>query len=395
MQINKVAAGIAEKFRQAFNSEPLVVRSPGRVNLIGEHTDYNGGFVLPAAIDKAVYVALGKSNDDMCQFIAADMQEQYSGNINNLKKIERHWYDYINGVVDQLQKAGYTIPGFNCVIGGDIPTGAGMSSSAAVECAVLYALNETFHLKLDTLSMVKLAQKAENEYVGVQCGIMDQFASMFGKKGNVIKLDCRSLEFEYTPFVTDDIKIVLFDTNIKHSLASSEYNTRRLQCETGVAMIQEFHPQVKTLRDANMDMLTKYVLPKDKVVYDRCRYVVEEIQRLQAACIDLVHNDRVAFGKKMYATHEGLSKLYDVSCRELDFLVEFVKNEKAVLGARMMGGGFGGCTINLIKEGAIAEIAARIAKAYQDAFNMEMKMYVTQIEDGTNIINVHHYAAQL
>ena len=383
---NKIAGAVAEKFREAFNTEPLVVRSPGRVNLIGEHTDYNDGFVLPAAINKAIYVAAAISISDQCYFIAADMNEEYKTDINNLQKIEGHWSVYINSVIDQLQKAGYPIAGFNCVIGGDIPTGSGMSSSAAVECAVLFALNEMFSLGLDKMAMVKIAQRAENVYVGVQCGIMDQFASMFGKKDHVIKLDCRSLQYEYKPFDMKGIRIVLFDTSIKHSLASSEYNIRRLQCEAGVAMIQQHHPKVKKLRDVSLAMLDQYVLPQDEKVYLRCSFIVEEIQRLQDACVDLEKNDMISFGKKMFATHKGLSELYDVSCKELDFMVDFVTNEPSVLGARMMGGGFGGCTINLIKEDAIEAISRRIEKVYNAAFGIDMKVYVSTIEEGTSIV---------
>ena len=383
---NKIAGAIAEKFRAAFNTEPLLVRSPGRVNLIGEHTDYNDGFVLPAAINKAIYVATGVSKNNQCHFIATDMNDEYKSDVNNLKKIEGHWSVYINSVIAQLQKAGYSIAGFNCVIGGDIPTGSGMSSSAAVECAVLFALNEMFSLGIDKMAMVKIAQQAENKYVGVQCGIMDQFASMFGKKNHVIKLDCRSLQYEYKPFDMEGIRIVLFDTSIKHSLASSEYNTRRLQCEAGVAMIQQHHPEVKKLRDVSLAMLDQYVLPQDEKVYLRCSFIVEEIQRLQDACVDLENNDMISFGKKMFATHKGLSELYDVSCRELDFMVDFVKNKSAVLGARMMGGGFGGCTINLVKEDAVGALSGRIEKAYRATFGIDMKVYVVTIENGTSVI---------
>ena len=380
---NEVAHNIEQMFLQAFGADPVLVRSPGRVNLIGEHTDYNNGFVLPAAINKAIYVAVGKSGNDMCEYIAADIDETYIGSIHELKQEAGHWSLYINGVIDQLQKAGHSIEGFNCVIGGDIPTGAGVSSSAAVECAMIFALNELFQLGLDKITMVKLAQKAENEFVGVKCGIMDQFASMFGKKNQVIKLDCRSLEYEYKPFNLEGIRIVLFDTQVKHSLASSAYNTRRQECEKGVAIVKEFHPAVESLRDITPQMLEEHVRPVDETVYRRCRFVVDEIQRLQDACADLEKNNIKAFGEKMYSTHTGLSEWYDVSCAELDFLISLVKDEPAVLGARMMGGGFGGCTINLVKEEAIEALAQKVKEAYDQQFNLDMKFYVASIEDGT------------
>jgi galactokinase len=375
---------VADIYREVFGEEPLLVRSPGRVNLIGEHTDYNEGFVLPAAINKAIYIASGKRNDDELHFIAADIDERYSSSLSSFQKKPGHWSDYINGVVDQLLKAGHKLSGFNCVLGGDIPTGAGLSSSAAVECSVIFSLNQLFGLGLDKMTMVKLAQKAENEYVGVQCGIMDQFASMFGKAGHAIRLDCRSLEYTYEPLDLKGIRIVLFDTNVKHSLAGSEYNTRRKQCEEGVALVRSHHPHVKSLRDVSEEMVEQYLRHHDITVYERCLYVVQEIERLQQACSDLEKNDLVSFGKKMFATHHGLSKLYDVSCKELDFLVEQVRNEPAVLGARMMGGGFGGCTINLIKEESIDRISASIAEAYRKAYNTDLKTYVTETKDGTS-----------
>jgi galactokinase len=231
-----------------------------------------------------------------------------------------------------------------------------------------------------------MAQQAEHEYAGVLCGIMDQFASMMGKKDHVIKLDCSSLEYEYVPLKLDGIKILLLNTNVRHSLASSEYNTRRRECEKGVAWIKEFEPQVNSLKDVSIEMLDKYLLPKDKTVDRRCRFVVEEVARLQAACNDLQQGDINALGKRMFETHNGLSKMYEVSCRELDFLADFVKNNKTVLGARMMGGGFGGCTINLVHENAISELLTAIKPAYENAMNLPLTYYVASVEDGTAIV---------
>jgi len=251
---------VTEKFNDLFAEDPLVIRSPGRVNLIGEHTDYNHGFVLPAAIDKAIYMAITRRDDNELHIVSSDLDHSYRGKVNQLEPSSLQWPDYILGVIQQLRKDGHAVGGFNCVFGGEIPLGAGLSSSAALECATAYSLNEIYGLGLDTLTMVKLSQKAENEFVGVQCGIMDQFASMFGKKDHVIRLDCRSLEYEYVPFNMDGIGIVLFDSNVKHSLASSEYNTRRRQCEAGVRMIGSHRPEVHRLRDVNMEMLDEWVV---------------------------------------------------------------------------------------------------------------------------------------
>ena len=332
-----LASRIAERFKSLFAEDPVVIRSPGRVNLIGEHTDYNNGFVLPGAINKSIYMAVSRRDDNELHLISQDLDLSYRGDTDHIVPSSLEWPDYLLGVVGQLQKAGKPVGGFNCVFGGDIPPGAGMSSSAALECATIYSLNEIFGLGLDTLTMVKLAQRSENEFVGVKCGIMDQFASMFGRKQQVIRLDCQSLEYEYVPFNTEGIRIVLFDTRVKHSLASSEYNTRRQQCEAGVRLIQAHHPQVHSLRDVVPEMLDRYVAPADPILYKRCLYVVEENSRLLAACEDLRKGDIASFGRKMFATHEGLSTQYEVSCPELDFLVDHVKDHPAVLGARMMG----------------------------------------------------------
>jgi galactokinase len=365
---------------------PVIVRSPGRVNIIGEHTDYNEGFVLPAAINKAAYIAISLRNDDAVHLYAHDLNKTYTIRIGEIKPSigkGASWPNYILGVVAQFIKKGITVKGFNAVLTSDVPVGAGLSSSAAVECATAFALNELFETKFDRITMALMAQKAEHEYAGVMCGIMDQFASMMGKKDHVIKLDCRSLEFVHVPFKLEGIKILLLNTNVKHSLASSEYNTRRNECHRAVEWIKEYEPQVNSLRDVTEAMLEKYVLPKDELIDKRARFVVQEIERLTTGCNDLQNGDIISLGKKMFATHEGLSKMYGVSCPELDWLVEFVKTNDAVLGARMMGGGFGGCTINLVKEEAIDALVEAVKPAYEKAMKLPLTYYIASVEDGT------------
>lgn len=364
----------------------LVVRSPGRVNIIGEHVDYNEGFVLPAAIDKAIYVAVSKCADEKINLYSVSFKEKYEVAAADIQPTKT-WATYILGVADQLIKRGYKIGGFNLVVDGDVPVGAGLSSSAAVECATVFALNNLFELGIDKMEMVLIAQKAEHTFSGVMCGIMDMFASIFGKKDHVIKLDCKTLVYEYKPFVLDGYKIVLLNTNVEHSLSSSAYNERRRQCEQGVAWVKELHPTVNSLRDVSMEMLDKYVATKDAVVYNRCKYVVEEIQRLLNGCKDLEDGNIAALGKKMFATHEGLSKLYEVSCKEADWLVDAAKNNANVLGARMMGGGFGGCTINIVKDEAIDQLVEKLSQGYKEKMGLELSAYISNIENGTEVID--------
>jgi len=381
-----------EKLRAEFierhKIEPeIIVRSPGRVNIIGEHTDYNNGFVLPASIDKAAYMAISLRDDDQIHLLAKDLNETFSISIPELKPIgDVSWPNYILGAVAQFQKKNIPLKGFNAILTSDVPIGAGLSSSAAVECATVFALNELLQTNLSKIEMVLMAQKAEHEYAGVFCGVMDQFASVMGKRDHVIKLDCRSLEYEYVPFNLDGIKILLLNTNVKHSLASSEYNTRRLECEQAVAWIKEQQPEINSLRDATEEMLDKYVLPKDSLIDQRSRFVVQEIDRLHKGCNDLVKGDINALGKKMFETHNGLSKMYGVSCKELDFMVDLVRNNDAVIGARMMGGGFGGCTINLVKEDAIDELVDMVKTAYEKEMELPLTYYIASIENGTSII---------
>lgn len=383
----KQEAAVPYQLKNYIKDNSLIIRSPGRINLIGEHTDYNDGYVLPAAIDKAAYIAITPRSDREIHLVSIDMNDSFNTTLDELT-INRatSWPNYLLGVVDQFIKAGINVPGFDAALTGDIPLGAGLSSSAAVECAMALALNEITNAGFDKLTMVKMAQKAEHEFAGVQCGIMDQFASMFGKQHHVIRLDCRSLEYEYEPLKMEGYKIILFDSNVKHSLASTEYNVRRKQCETGVAMVQQHHHQIKSLRDVTMEMLDKYVLPNDLLIYQRCKYVVEENNRLLEACKDLEANNLVAFGKKMFETHHGLSKLYEVSCPELDFLVTQVQDNPAVVGARMMGGGFGGCTINIVKEEAIEDLIKETTTVYNAAMQKELKAYIVNIENGSSVI---------
>lgn len=381
------SAQLKKLFQDQFNQVPLVVKSPGRVNIIGEHTDYNCGFVLPAAIDKAVYAAVSLREDRMINLVTTDLDETFSILIDDIKPLsDVSWPNYILGAAAQFQKIGLLKKGFNAVITSDVPIGAGLSSSAALECSIIFALNELLQTGLDKLTMVKMAQKAEHEFAGVMCGIMDQFASMFGRKDHVIKLDCDTLAYEYIPFKLQGIKVLLLNTNVKHSLASSEYNIRRKECETAVEWIKEQMPGVQSLRNVKEDMIDQYVSSRSQLIAMRSRYIVQEIERLNTGCLDLQKGDIQAFGKKMFATHDGLSSMYAVSCKELDWLVNYVSASESVIGARMMGGGFGGCTINLIKEEAIDQLIAEITPAYEKEMNLPLTYYVASIENGTEII---------
>ncbi|MCK8491037.1 galactokinase [Spirosoma sp. RP8] len=377
---------LTASFRDAFHSDPLLICSPGRVNLIGEHTDYNEGFVLPAAIDKAIYLAVGPRNDDELHFIAHDLNKTYRGSLANLTPTKT-WADYLLGVVAQFVLNGQPIRGFNCLFSGTIPMGAGLSSSAALENGVGFALNELFDLGLDRLTMVKLSQRAENEFVGAKVGIMDMFASMMGKADHVIKLDCRSLEYTYAPLRMDGISIVLCDSRVKHSLVSSEYNTRRAECEAGVRFLKTFYPEINSLRDVTMDMLDTHLKNAEPLIYRRCAYVVQENQRLLDGVAALEENNVATFGQLMYGSHEGLSQWYEVSCPELDTLVEIAREHPGVLGARMMGGGFGGCTINLVREDALEDFTELITKQYKARTGKDTYLHACKIQNGTNLVS--------
>lgn len=377
---------IEESFKSRFSAEPTFFSAPGRINLIGEHTDYNDGLVLPAAIDRYIFAAVSKRDDQEIHLFSEDYQELFQSSVDDIQRSGKLWPDYILGVVVEMQKAGKALNGFNMVFGGNIPLGAGLSSSAALESVTAFALNNLYNLEFRSLELAKIGQAAENNFVGVNCGLMDQFASIFGRKDHLLRLDCKSLEFESIPFHSQDYQIVLFDTQVKHSLASSAYNERRRECERGVALIQAHHPEVTSLRDVSLEMLNTYVRDADPLACRRSEFVVREIQRLQDACEDLLAGNFASFGRHMYETHEGLKNDYEVSCPELDFLVAKARTYPEIIGSRMMGGGFGGCTINLIRRDEVERIAAEMLLAYKVQLELELAVYFVSIVDGAKAI---------
>jgi galactokinase len=382
---------LRKKFRDLYGQEPIVVAAPGRVNLIGEHTDYNEGFVLPGAVDKRMYVAIASQPEPEITIYANHFEESFSFNPEHTLQPVSGWMNYMLGVTHHIKAAGKTIGGAQVLIDGDIPVGAGMSSSAALCSAYGFALNELFNLGLSRMELAFIGQKTEHTFVGVKCGIMDQFASLHGKSGHVMKLDCRSLEYEYIPFDFPEHKIVLVNSMVTHSLAGSEYNVRRQQCEEGVSIIKKTYHDINSLRDVSIEMLQEHQHLISPVVYDRCWYVVTEKDRLLTGCDALQAGDLEAFGKLMIATHNGLSRQYAVSCTQLDFLAERAGYIEGVAGSRMMGGGFGGCTINIVQTEMVDTFKQQIQHAFEQLFQVTPEVYITQIEDGTHVVNSEVY----
>lgn len=378
---------ILQAHRHHFGAAPtLVVRAPGRINLIGEHTDYNEGFVLPAAVDKAVWLAVSPRSGEALHFQALDFQDSYSGTIRHLLKTEQHWPNYLLGTFDELLKDGHTLGGVNVTLGGNIPTGAGLSSSAAVESGMLFALNELFGLGLDRPALARLAQRAENNFVGMNCGIMDMFASLMGRANHAIKLDCRSLEAEYFPIRMPDHALVLCDSGVKHQLVDSAYNIRRRECEEGVAALSTIFPNIRSLRDVTLTMLFSEKKRLRDVVFQRCKFVIEENMRVISACNALKNNDLGLFGELLYQSHEGLQHEYDVTCAETDFLVQLTRGDVAVVGARQMGGGFGGCTLNLARRDAVVGFQEKMQVSYLKRWGKKLKFYPVEITDGVEMV---------
>lgn len=377
---------MSEQAKKSSNS--ITVQSPGRINIIGEHTDYNDGFVFPAAVDLVVKVHMKKNGSPQTANITAtDAKASYSFDLLNFSPIASGWENYVMGVISELQKLGGKIEGFDASFTGNVPIGGGMSSSAALECSFAYALNELFDLGFTTAQLIKASQMAEHHFVGTKCGIMDQFASMMGKKDQVILLDCRSLEYQYFPLDLGDYQVLLLDTNVSHALASSEYNTRRSECEMGIAHLKKSYPGIKNLRDVSPDQLEKRKGDMEELIYRRCRHVVSENARVLEAAKAMQEGNHQALGELIYQSHFSLQNDYEVSCPELDFLVQQTLDKDYVLGSRMMGGGFGGCTINIIRKDKATEFTQLISKKYQDEFGQQLTPISTSIGDGTKAID--------
>ncbi|MDC1197516.1 galactokinase [Algibacter sp.] len=373
---------VKNTFIRTFKTDPLLIFSPGRVNIIGEHTDYNKGFVFPAAINKGIVAAIQKSELDFSTAYALDLNGKIEFNLDKLKPLkEGRWENYVFGVVHEIQNKNKLIGNFNLVFKGNIPSGAGMSSSAALENSIVFGLNELFDLELSKHDMILISQKAEHNFVGVKCGIMDQYASMFGLKNHALLLDCRTIESQPYEIDFKDYQLMLINTNVKHSLSDTEYNDRRFACKSISKLLS-----VKALRDATEADLEKIIDKVTPANYQKALFVIQENSRTLKAAKAIEYGDLETLGSLIYQSHNGLSNQYKVSCHELDFLVNQAKANPNILGARMMGGGFGGCTINLIAKTQAEAFAEKVSKAYHREFNKTCSVYFIEISEGTHLV---------
>ncbi len=369
-------------FKEKFGKEGVVYASAGRINLIGEHTDYNGGFVFPGAIDKMIMAEIAPNATDMVRVFSIDINEYAEFGLKEEDAPTQQWARYIFGICREIIKRGGKVEGFDAVFAGNVPLGAGLSSSAALESCFAFALNDLFNGNtIDKFELARIGQSTEHNYCGVNCGIMDQFASVFGKKDNLMRLDCRSMEFEYFPFKADGYKLVLLDSKVKHALVDSPYNKRRQSCERVAKTLG-----VETLRDATMEMLNGVRSDITAEDYFRAKFVIEEKDRVLAVCDALVKGDFETVGAKMYETHDGLSKDYEVSCVELDYLNDIAR-ECGVTGSRIMGGGFGGCTINLVKDELYDNFIVTAKEKFKAQYGHEPVVIPVIISDGAHKVS--------
>ncbi len=373
------------QFNSIFEAAPTLYRAPGRVNLIGEHTDYNDGFVMPAAIDLSCCVAIAPRKDRQLVVHSVNFNETIEFSLNDGKmETTDHWSDYIRGVAWVLEHAGYKLRGAEIAILSNIPIGAGLSSSAGIEVATAYALLETSGLQVERTELAKLCQKAENDYVGARCGIMDQFIACHAQAGHAIMLDCRSLNYRTLP-LKSDVCLLISNTMVDHHLAGGEYNARRAECEEGVRRLASVLPGIESLRDVSMAELDRHRDRLTDVLYRRCRHVVTENLRVTEATAALQRDDLNCFGRLMADSHRSLRDDYEVSCFELDVMVEIAVKQEGVYGSRMTGGGFGGCTISLVKEESVAQLQRTIAEAYEEKTGRRPEIYVCSAAEGVGI----------
>ncbi len=378
---------ITAVYKDIFDGESknlLTVSAPGRINLIGEHTDYNGGFVLPIAIDRNIYMAGEKRNDRIIRVYSIDYDQNVQFDLDSIQfNKEKIWVNYVAGVIKSLLETSADINGADIVFGGDIPEGAGLSSSAALEVATVYFFKILFDLEISSIEMIKLCQKAENKFVGVNCGIMDQFVSMLGEKDHALFLDCRNLSYENIPLKLGEFNVVVCNTNVKRELAGSEYNKRRATCERAVSSLKRSLPQIETLRDVSMKEFEKYKGSLDEITQKRCKHVLYENKRVLDAIKALGRNDILEFGRLMNESHESLKKNYEVSCLELDTMVNIARSINGVIGARMTGGGFGGCTVNIVKKKNINNFRSLISREYEKRTRIKPQIYICNPENGS------------
>ena len=389
-----IQTALIEKFAQRYKTAPRQFHAPGRVNLIGEHTDYNDGFVFPAAIDFYTQVAASARSDRKLVIYSENYKEEVELDLQSSSpKPKKHWSDYVFGVALMLLAAGHPISGASLLIESNVPLGAGLSSSAALEVAVASALLGISGLSIDRLELAQLCQRAENEFVGARCGIMDQFICSHAKPDTALLLDCRSLEYQIFPLASD-ITLVACNTMVKHDLATGAYNQRRAECEEGVRRLGKFLPGVRALRDVTREQLDRYTGELPDTVLKRCRHVVTENERVQQAAICLRHNDPLGFGRLMAESHRSLRDDYEVSCAELDLMVEIAGRVEGVLGSRMTGGGFGGCTINLVRSENVPQFCQMISSEYRQKTGRHPEIYISRPAGGVEEISVSGIALE-
>ena len=375
-------------WKAVYGDADVVIESPGRINLIGEHIDYNGGLVLPAAINRKVTLYFKKNTHNRCQIYSKSYDDGFEVDLNKIEISNKEWHNYFLGVIYfTLQAYPESIQNFDCVIESDLPIGSGVSSSAALECGIAKGLSELFNISLSNDEIITISRDAEHHFVGTKCGIMDQFAVVMGKEDNLMLLNCDSLDFDYIPANLYSCQIILLNTNVSHNLATSEYNLRRNECEYGLKLIQEKYPEYQSLASIPLSVIDELKPEMNLVTYNRLSYVVEENNRTIDASKALTNGDIESFSSFLFESHKGLRNKYEVSCKELDFLVDLAKDFDGVIGARMMGGGFGGCTINIVHKSKAETFINRASTMYYKEFELGLSPFTVKIGDGVKRIN--------